>query len=134
MRDNFTQRTAGGGGKHRKTPEDGGGRHGVVRSGPWLLPVGQVQKMTGRDDTMPSVLALAQDGRTAPLRTLDNSQLQSRKLAKTLISGGAVGHHHVLQGLPRGGAVMDCTFSQERPRGGTGERAFRPLRSPWGYF
>ena len=26
--------------------------------------------MTGRDDKLPSVLVLAQDGRTAPLRTL----------------------------------------------------------------
>jgi len=33
--------------------------------------VGQVQEKTGRDDEMSSVLVLAQDGRTAPLRTLD---------------------------------------------------------------
>jgi len=31
--------------------------------------------MTGRDDKLPSVLVLAQDGRTAPLRTLDLSPL-----------------------------------------------------------
>jgi len=49
---------------------DGGGRHNVVRPGPWLLLVGQVQEKTGRDDEMSSVLVLAQDGRTAPLRTL----------------------------------------------------------------
>ena len=70
--------TMGDGGKHRKTAEnsgrrrgttgddggrrgmvgDGGGQHNVVRPGPGLLPVGQVQKMTGRDDTMSSVLVL----------------------------------------------------------------------------
>jgi len=49
---------------------DGGGRQNVVRPGPWLLLVGQVQEKTGRDDEMSSVLVLAQDGRTAPLRTL----------------------------------------------------------------
>ena len=49
---------------------DGGGRHNAVRPGPWLLLVGQVQEKTGRDDEMSSVLVLAQDGRTAPLRTL----------------------------------------------------------------
>ena len=32
--------------------------------------------MTGRDDKLPSVLVLAQDGRTAPLRTL-NTRYQS---------------------------------------------------------
>ena len=52
---------------------DGGGRHNVVRPGPWLLLVGQVQEKTGRDDEMSSVLVLAQDGRTAPLRTLVSS-------------------------------------------------------------
>jgi len=74
------QGTAENIGKHRKTAEDGGGRRGtvgdgggrrnVVRPGPGLLLVGQVQKMTGRDDTMSSVFVLPQDGRTAPLRTL----------------------------------------------------------------
>ena len=74
------QGTAENIGKHRKTSEDGGGRremvgdgggrHNVVRPGPWLLLVGQVQEKTGRDDEMSSVLVLAQDGRTAPLRTL----------------------------------------------------------------
>ena len=38
--------------------------------GTLFLLVGQLEKMTGRDGGMPSVLALAQDGRTAPLRTL----------------------------------------------------------------
>ena len=33
--------------------------------------------MTGRDDKLPSVLVLAQDGRTAPLRTLDEPSLFS---------------------------------------------------------
>jgi len=70
----------GDGGKQRKASEnsgrrrgtvwDGGGRHNVVRPSPWLLLVGQVQEKTGRDDEMSSVLVLAQDGRTAPLRTL----------------------------------------------------------------
>jgi len=45
-------------GKHRKTAGDGGGRHNVVRPSPWLLLVGQIQKMTRRDDTMSSVLVL----------------------------------------------------------------------------
>jgi len=35
---------------------DGGGRHNVIRPGPWLLLAGRVQKMIGRDDAMPSVL------------------------------------------------------------------------------
>jgi len=64
------RKTAGDDGGRRRTTDDDRGRHDVVRPGPWLLLVGQVQKMTGRDDTMPSVLVLAQDGRTAPLRTL----------------------------------------------------------------
>ena len=58
---------------------DGGGRHNVVRPGPWLLLVGQVQEKTGRDDEMSSVLVLAQDGRTAPLRTLFRKQIMVSK-------------------------------------------------------
>ena len=58
-------------GGRRGTVWDGGGRHNAVRPSPWLLLVGQVQEKTGRDDEMSSVLVLAQDGRTAPLRTLD---------------------------------------------------------------
>jgi len=46
---------------------DGGGRHNVVRPGPWLLLVGQVQEKTGRDDEMSSVLVLAQDGPSLPM-------------------------------------------------------------------
>ena len=61
---------AGDGGGRREMVGDGGGRHNVVRPGPWLLLVGQVQEKTGRDDEMSSVLVLAQEGRTAPLRTL----------------------------------------------------------------
>jgi len=81
------------GGKHRKTAEEGGGRlgtagttendrerqkttggdgaqHDVVRPGLWPLLVGQVPKMTGRDDTMSSVLGQEVYPRTTPLRTL----------------------------------------------------------------
>jgi len=67
-------RTAGGGGGRRKTTENSGKQGGTtgddnaVRPGPTLLLVGQVQKKTGRDDTMSSVLVLVQDGRTTPLR------------------------------------------------------------------
>ena len=46
------------------------GRQNVVRPRPPFLLAGQLEKMTGRDDKLPSVLVLAQDGRTAPLRTL----------------------------------------------------------------
>jgi len=67
------QGTAGDDGGRWETVGDGGGRHNVGRPGPGLLLVGQVQKMTGRDDTMSSVLVLPQDGRTAPLRTLVES-------------------------------------------------------------
>lgn len=42
----------------------------VVRPRTSFLLVGHVDKMTGRDDKTSSVLVLAQDGRTAPLRTL----------------------------------------------------------------
>ena len=49
---------------------DGTGRQNVVHPGLLFLPVGQFWKMTGRDDKISSVLVLAQDGRTAPLRTL----------------------------------------------------------------
>jgi len=72
--DGGRQGTAENIGKQRKTAEnsgrrrgtagddgtagDGGGQHNVVRPGPGLLLVGQVQKMTGRDDTMSSVLVL----------------------------------------------------------------------------
>ena len=64
------RKTSEDGGRRRGTTGDGGGRHNVVRPGPWLLLVGQVQEKTGRDDEISSVLVLAQDGRTAPLRTL----------------------------------------------------------------
>jgi len=50
------RKTAGDGGGRQRTAGDDGGRHNVVRPGPWLLLVGQVRKMTGRDDTMSSVL------------------------------------------------------------------------------
>jgi len=49
--------------KHRETAEDGGGQRGTTRD-----KRGQ-QAMVG-DNTMSFVLVLAQDGRTAPLRTL----------------------------------------------------------------
>ena len=48
----------------------GTGRQNVVRPRLSFLLVGQLEKTTGRDDKLPSVLVLAQDGRTAPLRTL----------------------------------------------------------------
>ena len=53
-----------------RTMEDNRGRRNAVRPGPSLLPVRQVQKMIRREDKKSSVLVLAQDGRTAPLRTL----------------------------------------------------------------
>ena len=74
----------GDGGKQRKASENSGRRRGTagddaVRPGPWLLLVGQVQEKTGRDDEMSSVLVLAQDGRTAPLRTLVVKPLLERE-------------------------------------------------------
>jgi len=65
----------------RGTVWDGGGRHNAVRLGPWLLLVGQVQEKTGQDDEMSSVLVLAQDGRTAPLRTLAVTTVLTRRMA-----------------------------------------------------
>jgi len=50
--------TTGDDGGRRGMVGDGGGQHNVVRPGPGLLLVGQVQKVTGRDDTMSSVLVL----------------------------------------------------------------------------
>jgi len=50
--------------------KDRTGRQHAVRPRLGFLLVGQLQKMTRRDDKLPSVLVLAQDGRTAPLRTL----------------------------------------------------------------
>jgi len=62
-------------GKERKTAGDGGGRWGTVGHGPSLGRAGQVPGKTGRDDKLPSVLVLAQDGRTAPLRTLATASI-----------------------------------------------------------
>jgi len=58
------------GSRHQKTVGAGGGQQNVVPPVPWLLLVRQVQKMTGREGTMVSILVLAQDGRTTLLRTL----------------------------------------------------------------
>ena len=43
--------------------------------------------MTGRDDKLPSVLVLAQDGWTAPLRTLGSKLLSATPL---ILSGPSV--------------------------------------------
>ena len=81
--DGGPQGTARNGGKQRKATENKGrrqgtsgdsgdclGRPGTVGDGPSLVSVEQVPEKTGTDDRIPSVLVLAQDGRSAQLRTL----------------------------------------------------------------
>jgi len=78
--------TAGDDRGRRGTVGDGGGRHNAARPGPWLLLVGQVQEKTGRDDEMSSVLVLAQDGRTAPLRTLFSGDIEMESMRSNTVS------------------------------------------------
>jgi len=59
--------------------------------------------MTGRDDKLPSVLVLAQDGRTAPLRTLFLTAVQL-----------AFRWFHSVSTV-RGGAVMPRGVTAKRP-------------------
>ena len=68
------QGTTENSGKRRKTAEDGGGRRGTVG-----------------DDTMSSVLVLAQDGRTAPLRTLCPSTKLTAHKPSTATQSSSVG-------------------------------------------
>ena len=75
---------------------DGGGRHNVVRPGPWLLPVGQVQKITGRDYTMLSVLGQVENTASA-LDPISKMLYRSLFFLKVAISQAAFvlsqGHH-----------------------------------------
>lgn len=56
--------------ERRGTVGDSWGQQNVIRPGPSLLLIEQIQKRTRRDDTMLSILVLGKDRWTAPLQTL----------------------------------------------------------------